>query len=210
MILRKPGPFSIGPVQFYLLLGLPYCSPVGLRLDDPRRTAVRYPRIPDDAAGHRSSLFLGKFLCHAIWLQLLALVSGLLLLTVGMIRSIPGVAGFAPIFLAGQFLAVLSYGALSALLGLISQRFMVMGIIYGFVVEFGIGRIPTNINNLSLSRHLQTILANNRTIQELYDWVPDKSLFSVAAMLTASVLFLAAGAALFTFREYHHGEEMQK
>jgi hypothetical protein len=32
----------------------------------------------------------------------------------------------------------------------------------------------------------------------------------VGALLLATVLFLGAGAAMFTYREYHHVTEMQK
>ncbi|MBI4657503.1 MAG: ABC transporter permease [Verrucomicrobia bacterium] len=203
-------PFFHWTVEFYFLLGLPlYCLSVcGAMIRD---------ELQSDTLGFlstrpmtRARLFLGKFLCNFIWLQGLALLCGLLMVAVGWTRAISGITAFALIFLAAQFLAVLSYGALSSLLGLIHQRYMVLGFIYGFVVEVGIGQIPTNINNLSLSRHLRTILGNDRTIQDLYEWTPDRTLFSVAAMLAASALFLAAGAVLFTFREYHQSEEMQK
>lgn len=203
-------PFIHWTVDFYFLLLLPlYCLAVcGAMIRDELQTDTLGFLITRPLA--RARLFLAKFLCHVIWLQALALLSSLLLFAVGLVRSVPGAGALVPIFLASQLLAVLAYGALSALLGLINQRYMVLGIIYGFVVELGIGQIPTNVNNLSLSRHLRTLLAHDQTIRDLRDWTPDKSLLSVAALLVAAVVFLAAGAALFTYREYHHSEEMQK
>ena len=109
-----------------------------------------------------------------------------------------------------QVLEVVAYGALSSLLGLLHQRYMVLGIIYGFVVEMGIGRIPTNIHNLSLSRHLQTLLANQPTIHELYEWSASGTFSSILIMGAAALVFLGVGAVVFTMKEYHAAEEMHK
>ena len=74
----------------------------------------------------------------------------------------------------------------------------------------GIGRIPTNINTLSLVRHLKTLLAHNPALQKLYDWNGAGVLLSIGALVFAAGLFLTLGALLFTFREYHQTAEMQK
>ncbi len=105
---------------------------------------------------------------------------------------------------------MLAYGALSALLGLTNKRYLVVGVVYGFIVEAGIGLIPTNINNISISRHLRTLLANHPAVRDLYSWVPDGTSFSALMLLAGTVLFVAAGATLFTLREYHPADEMQK
>lgn len=133
-----------------------------------------------------------------------------LFLTAGGLRQIPGILTLAPLFLGMQVLAVTAYGALSSFFGLISKRYLVFGVIYGLVVEVGIARIPTNINSLALSRHIKTLMANHEVIRQVYGWSPQGTLFSVFVMVLAAALFLAAGLFLFTFREYHHSEEMQK
>ena len=158
----------------------------------------------------RARLFLLKFICHVTWVQILGCTVTVLLLLVGVVREIQELRSFALIFLGTQVLAVFVYGALGALIGLINQRYMVLGIIYGFVVEVGIGQIPTNINNLSQLRHLHTILANVEALQLFYPWSSDRTWLSVAILLIAPLIFLAAGAYLFTVREYHATDEMRK
>jgi hypothetical protein len=87
---------------------------------------------------------------------------------------------------------------------------MALALLYGFIVEMGIGRIPTNINSLSLMRHLKTLLSPNPALQALYDWTSKGLVLSVGALALATVLFVALAALLFTFKEYHHTAEMQK
>lgn len=158
----------------------------------------------------RARLFLVKFTCHVLWLQILGVVALALLIGVGVLRDIPEVIRLAFILFPVQFLAILAYGALSGLLGLLHQRYMVLGILYGFVVEMGIGRIPTNINNLSMARHFRTLLGNNSSIYEAYSWSPEKSWLSILIPIGVAVAFVALSAVIFTFKEYHHSEEMQK
>jgi ABC-type transport system involved in multi-copper enzyme maturation permease subunit len=197
-------------VSFYLVLIVPLCT-----------LAVFGPMIRDelqaDTLGFlitrpltRARLYLLKYLCHLAWVQAALSVHLLLLVLVGVIRQIPGIWSMALWLFATQFLAIIAYGALSGLLGLLHQRYMVLGLLYGFFVELGIGRIPTNINSLSIAHHVRTLLANEETIRDINDWVPDGTLKSVLIMFVATALFLAGGAALFTYREYHSSDEMQK
>jgi ABC-type transport system involved in multi-copper enzyme maturation permease subunit len=208
--LQNLRPFYRWLVDFYFLLVLPLygLSVCGSMIRD---------ELQSDTLGFlttrlvgRARLFLIKYLCQMTWLQAMAAGHGLLLFGVGFARSVPGVASMIGLFFGAQVLAVLAWGALSALLGLITRRYMVLGIVYGFVVEMGIGRIPTNINTLSLTRHLQALLGHNALLNELYEWAPQSAWFSVGMVLLATGVFLGAGAALFTFREYHHATEMQK
>jgi len=158
----------------------------------------------------RAQLFLIKYGCQMIWLQAMVGVHGVLLFGVGWMRGVPGVESVWAPFFAAQIPAVLAWGALCAFLGLITRRYLVLGIVYGFVVELGLGHIPTNINSLSLTRHLQGLLGQNQFLNELYEWPEAGVWFSLGMLLVAVVVFLGAGTALFTFREYHHATEMQK
>ena len=208
--LEEVRPFFRWLVDFYFLLALPlYCLSVcGSMIRD---------ELQADTLGFlttrpvsRARLFLIKYACQILWLQALIGAHGLLLFAVGFIRHAPGVGQAMGLFFAAQFLAVLAWGALSALLGLITRRYMVLGIVYGFVVEMGLGRIPTNINSLSLSRHLQALLGHNPLLNQLYEWAPQGAGLSVGMLLLATAIFLGVGTALFTYREYHHAAEMQK
>ncbi len=87
---------------------------------------------------------------------------------------------------------------------------MAVAIVYGLIVEIGIGSIPTNINALSLMRHLKALLAHDAALQAVFNYPIKGVPASVEALLLASALFLGFAAVLFTYREYHHTTEMQK
>jgi ABC-2 type transport system permease protein len=206
----KTGPYLNWLVQFYLLLLLPlYCLSIfgAMIRDELQANTLGFLTTRPLT---RARLFILKYVCELVWVQVLAAVAGSLLLIVGVLRDIPGAAGLSLLFFGVQALVILAYGALSALLGLLTPRYMVLGILYGFIVEIGIGRIPTNIHNLSLAHHIRTLLANSELIRELHQWSSTGTVFSIGLMAGAVVVFLLAGAVLFTWREYHHVEEMQK
>jgi ABC-type transport system involved in multi-copper enzyme maturation permease subunit len=158
----------------------------------------------------RAKLMMVKYLSQSAWLQIVVLVQALLLFGAGGLRQIPGLGTLLPVFLAIQILAVFTWSALGALLGLVTKRYMAIALLYGFIVEMGIGRIPTNVNTLSMIRHLKSLLAHNAALQEVYEWPMRGIPFSIAALALGTVVFLSMAACMFTFKEYHHTAEMQK
>jgi hypothetical protein len=158
----------------------------------------------------RARLVVLKYLAQTAWLQLTLLTKTLLIFFAGYLRQIPNLADLLPLFLAAQFLAVFAWSALGVFLGLVAKRYMALALLYGLIVEMGIGRIPTNINTLSLVRHLKTLLSHNANLQGIYDWPSQSLALSLAALLFGAALFTALAALLFTLREYHHTAEMQK
>lgn len=208
--LQEVRPFYRWLVDFYFLLVLPlYClSACGAMIRDELQSDTLGFLITRPVG--RARLFLIKYLCQMIWLQAVIAAHGLLLFAVGFSRQVPGLDALAALFFGAQFLGVFAWGALSALLGLITRRYLILGIVYGFIVELGLGRIPTNINTLSLSRHLQGLLGHNPLLGQIYGWMPQGIGFSIAMLVGATALFLGIAAPLFRFREYHHAAEMQK
>src|ERR1041384_2195414 len=157
----------------------------------------------------RASLLVVKYLSQTAWLQIILLVETLLVFGAGHLREIPSLGALLPIFLAAQFLAVMAWCALGIFLGQVTKRYMPMAIVYGLIVEMGIGRIPTNINTLSLMRHLKSLLAYNPALRDLYEWTTVGTVQPVGALLLAVGIFLGLAALLFTYREYLHTAEMQ-
>lgn len=158
----------------------------------------------------RATLMVVKYLSQSAWLQIILLVQALLIFAAGSLRQIPDLGRLLPLFLGIQFVAVLTWSALGALLGLATKRYMAIALLYGFIVEMGIGRIPTNVNTLSMMRHLKSLLAHNNALQEIYDWPMRGVPFSLVALALGTVVFLSMAAFIFTFKEYHHTAEMQK
>jgi hypothetical protein len=158
----------------------------------------------------RARLLVAKYLSQTAWLQLWLLLQTVLILAVGRIRAVPDLPALLPVLLGAQFLAVLVWSALGLFLGLVSKRYMALALLYGFIVEMGIGRIPTNINSLSMVRHLQRMLAHNPALQETFQWTASDVTGPASALILAAACFLILASMLFTYREYHHTAEMQK
>lgn len=158
----------------------------------------------------RARLLIAKYLAQTAWLQILLGVETLLLFAVGGLRHIPSLVVLLPLFLMAQFLAVMAWSALGIFLGQATKRYMAAALLYGLVVELGIGQIPTNINNLSLIRQFKSLLAHNTALQGIYGWSAKGMPYCTGAVVLAGFIFLAAAALLFTYREYHHTVEMQK
>jgi hypothetical protein len=158
----------------------------------------------------RARLLLLKYTAQTAWLEITLAVQTLLLFATGAFRQIPGLDSLLPLFLIIQILAVPAWSALGICLGQITKRYMPLALVYGLIVEMGIGRIPTNINNLSLIRHLKSLLAHNASLQSIYDWPTRSVPVSAVALLFAAALFVIIAAVLFTSLEYHQTSEMQK
>jgi len=158
----------------------------------------------------RARLLVAKYLSQTAALQILMLIETLLLFAAGGRRHIPSLGTLLPLFIGTQLLAVFAWSALGTLLGLVSKRYVAVALVYGLIVELGIGRIPTNINTLSVMRHLKTLLAHNPALQSIYEWPGKGAPLSVGALALATGVFLTLAALLFTFVEYHHTAEMQK
>jgi ABC-2 family transporter protein len=158
----------------------------------------------------RAGLLIAKYISQVGLLQITLGAQTILVFAAAYLRLIPSLGALLPVFLAAQFLAVPAWSALGAFLGLFSRRYLALALVYGAIVELGIGRIPTNINTLSLMRHLKTLLAQNQALRNLYDWSDKGALLSAGALIAATGIFLTLAALLFTFREYHHSTEMQK
>lgn len=158
----------------------------------------------------RGRLLVIKYISQVACLQITMVIQVLLIFLAGWLRSVPGVGGLLPLFLGTSVLAVFAWSALGVFLGQVSQRYMAVALVYGLVVEFGIGKIPTNINALSIMRHLKSLLSHDAIMQARFDWPARGVPFSITALLVASVLFLTIASLMFTFKEYHHTSEMQK
>jgi len=153
----------------------------------------------------RAEMFLLFYFGNVAWLQVLFGVLTLMVFGVAIIRGVDGLEALLPIFLITQFLALMAWGALCSMIGMAHQRYIVMGIVYGLLVEIGIANIPTNIANISLSHHIQMLLAHHNPLKvffRLKDFPnANEVIMPITCLGIGTLLFLGIGALLFTLRE---------
>jgi hypothetical protein len=158
----------------------------------------------------RARLLMVKYISQVAWLQMVLLLETLLIFAAGAARQVPSLGALLLLVLAVQILVIPAWSALGLLLGQLTTRYMATALLYGAVVEMGIGRIPTNINTLSIIRHLQTLLSHNSALRGIYTWPEGETSTALCALVAAPVIFLGVAALLFRMVEYHHATEMQK
>ncbi len=157
----------------------------------------------------RAKLVLLKYLVMLVKVQILAFAAATILLLVGVIRGVM-VEGLIVPFFISQAVAIFAYGGIATLFGLFSKKYMVLGMIYGGVVEFSLGRIPTNVQLLSMFHHMKGILAHSEPVRDVLNWEAAGFGISAAYTLGAGAIALVLSMLLFTVREYHHADDMQK
>ena len=207
---NRTAPFYRWLIDFYFFIILPLCcvrSCGGLIRDELQTDTLGFLTT---RPVKRGTLVVLKYLSQVACLEVTALIEGLLLLWAGALREIPDIGSLLPLFLAVQLLAVPAWGALGLFLGQVTKRYLPLAVVYGLIVELGIGDIPTNINTLSLMRHLKTLLSRDAALQSLFQWTGTGVVAPVAALLFGTLLFVALAALLFTHREYHPATEMHK
>ncbi|GAB5562331.1 MAG: hypothetical protein SynsKO_39780 [Synoicihabitans sp.] len=78
------------------------------------------------------------------------------MLLVGVVLEIP--LTLMPRQIAVLVAAVTAFQALGFLLGSITSRYLLLGLLYAGIVEAAVGNIPLQLNNLSILRHLWVVL----------------------------------------------------
>ncbi len=149
----------------------------------------------------RAEMFLLFYFGNVAWLQVLFGVLTMMLFGVAAIRGVDGLMLLLPLFFITQFLALMAWGALCSMLGMAHQRYILVGILYGLLVEIGIANIPTNIANIALSHHIHTMLAHHGPLGLMFGWSTEGRVTSIACLAVGTLLFLGIGAVLFTLRE---------
>lgn len=73
---------------------------------------------------------------------------------IGLFWEVPGLSEALPALLGAQVAAVAVFTALGLLCGLLTARYVIVGIVYGSMIEVGLGSTPTPLNEISLLRRL--------------------------------------------------------
>ena len=187
----------------FLVPILAFIAAAGVARDDLKAGSVDYIFTRPI---RRSLFIVFRFLSHVACAQLEFALALLVVLTVGTVRDVPGIWGAATGLLWVQMLVVITFSAFGFFCGMITSRYVIVGLLYGGIVEVGVGSIPTQLNRISVLRHavelLQPVIGNIRMGMGGPAVAPAMSApAAVALLLAISAVLLAATAAVFTTRE---------
>ena len=185
---------------FYLTFLLPimaFLSSGGAIRDDLKSGTVDYVLT---RPVRRPVYLVFKFLSHLVCLQLLCLLGLAVMVGVGGFRHIPEFFPVLPWLLLGQVITVTAFAALGFLCGVITSKFLVIGLFYGAIIEAGVGNIPIQLNRLAMTHHvramLEPLLPHARA-----GLVADGPLATTAILLAYAAVMLAAAAVVFSLKE---------
>jgi ABC-2 type transport system permease protein len=120
--------------------------------------------------------------------------------------DVPNLAAAVPVLLLGQVCAVMTFSAVGFFCAAITSRYIIVGLLYGAIVEIGLGSVPTQLSQISLVRH---VLALQQSLLGDSGWAVSKQVGTSAdPVLTLFVLLgvtataIALTATLFSIREF--------
>lgn len=149
--------FSNWTTTFYLQLAIPVLTFLvagGSVRDDFKAATVDYIFT---RPVRRWVYLLFQYIALLACLQLLYLIALGVLMAVGHHRDIAGLSSSLPGLLSAQVLAIVAFTAFGFLCASVTTRFLVIGILYGGVVEAGLGNIPTAVSKLSLVNQIAVV-----------------------------------------------------
>ncbi|MEM9158793.1 MAG: ABC transporter permease subunit [Verrucomicrobiota bacterium] len=150
----------------------------------------------------RSHLLIGTYVASVVATFCFCVFYGTVICLAGFLRGVGISGGDYLSLLLATFGGCLAYVAISLLLGVVTGRFMVLGILYGSLVEVGISQIPMNVRNLAVSHHLKGIYPGSLSSDGgvLWAWA-----LGLGPCLLIAALALAVGSLVFSNKQYSIG-----
>lgn len=186
---------------FYLVFLVPvmaFLSGAGAIRDEMKSDSVDYVLT---RPVRKPAFVVFKYLSHMACLQVVYLFPLGLLLALGVYREIPDIAAALPILLTGQLLAVAAFAAFGFLCGVLTSRYLVLGMAYAGIVEVGLGQIPTQLSRLSMARHLRDLMDPVQLALGKIPALDAPTASSVVSLLAFSAAMIALTALYFSLQE---------
>lgn len=180
----------------FLLPLLVFVSAAGTLRDEMRSSTIDYVLI---RAIPRPAFVGFKFIAHVAGVELQFLGAFAVLLAIGAYFHVPGIAAALPTFLATQVFLVLAFSGFGFMCAAFTSRYVVVGLIYGGVVEIGVGQIPTQLNRLSMVHQARMLLEPLAVHHAAPSWSATLSTCTVFALV--AVVTVAVAATVFSLRE---------
>jgi len=195
---RQTVDWIVGFYITFLVPALAFMSAGGAMRDEMKSGTVDYVLtrpIP------RPAFIVFKYLAHTICTQIDFLFAFGLVLGLASTRNIPDLGTVACKLLLGQVLLIAVFSAFGFLCGVLTSRYVIIGLTYGGIIEAGVGQIPTQLSRLSMTHQVRDLLASLLGHTETLTSAP--SLLGTTGMLVLfCVVTLGATAALFSRREF--------
>jgi ABC-2 type transport system permease protein len=155
---RAAHAFLPWAVRFYICFLVPvlaFLSAAGVVRDDLQAGSVDY--LFTRPVRRPTFVFL-RYLAHVGCGQIDFLLSLAAIAFVGVYRQAPGIWSAIPLLVLAQGLMIVAFSAFGFLCAMLTSRYVVIGLVYGAVIEVGIGSVPTQLSRLSITRHALEIL----------------------------------------------------
>lgn len=192
---------------FYVCFLLPvfaFISAAGAMRDDFSAATVDYVLT---RPVRRSAYVLFRYAARMVCLQIDFVFALATLIGIGVFHQVPGLWSALPLLLLAQAVAVITFSAFGFLCGLLTSRYVIVGLAYAAIVEVGIGNVPTQINQISLVRQVLGIL---RPVLGEIDGALTRAVLTstlgtpgtIALLLAFSGTVIAFAAMVFATREF--------
>lgn len=107
---------------------------------------------------------------------------------IGLYWEVPELSEALPTLLGAQVTAVAVFTALGLCCGLLTARYVIVGIVYGALIEVGLGSVPTQLSEISLLRRLLGLV---RPLLGDGGWVLSRAGIGDAVSVTSTLLVFA-------------------
>jgi ABC-2 type transport system permease protein len=192
--------------RFYVCFLVPilaFISAGGVMRDDLRADTVDYIFTRPVA---RPAFILFRYLSHVACAQLDFLLALGVVTGIGIYWQVPGFWNAVPLLLLAQVLAIVAFSAFGFFCGLLTSRYVIIGLVYAAVIEAGIGNVPTQLAQLSMVLHLLTLMRPivGEGQMGMTAVVSANSLSTpatIVALLGFALVMLAATVAIFSYKE---------
>lgn len=189
--------WTVGFYITFLVPVLAFMAAGGAMRDEMRSGTIDYVLtrpVP------RPAFVVFKFIAHTVCTQIDFLFAFGLVVFFAASRRVPDLPIVALKLLYGQMLLITAFSAFGFLCGILTSRYVVIGLAYAGVIEVGVGQIPTQLSRLSMTQQMRNLLevlldrvAPHETSPGIFD--------TTGIVVLYCVVVLGAAVAVFTFRE---------
>lgn len=189
----------------FLVPMLAFIAAGGVMRDDLQADAIDYLFT---RPVRRPAFVVFRYLSHLACAQVDFLLGLIVLFAVGAARGVPDIWEALPRLWLAQVLVITAFSAFGFLCAMITSRYVIIGLVYGALIEVGVGNVPTQISRISMILQAQAVLrpvligAAEGDAPTAIRAAAVSTPAAVTTLLGFAVVMLFATAAIFIFKEF--------